>query len=227
MPRTFLPCLAVLLVLRGPECTAADEPANPAGCETNTPLIRLTPACYEDENGFVGPRTTSVGGGPLPSARELSNLVCTQEIPEMPNRGGLAAMVFQWGQFLDHDITLVHTNPGEDFAIPVPEGDPVFTSSELPFHRSMGTGGVSEPRQQTNAIPALIDGSAVYGSDSSRTAALRSFTGGRLRTSGGPDGDLLPSTPSIPRWRTPTRIPCSRRSTSLWRATSAPTSRPG
>jgi hypothetical protein len=41
------------------------------------------------------------------------------------------------------------------------------------------------PRQQINQITAYLDGSVVYGSDAGRTAALRTFQGGALKTSAG------------------------------------------
>jgi hypothetical protein len=41
------------------------------------------------------------------------------------------------------------------------------------------------PRQQVNQITAYLDGSVVYGSDPTRTAALRTFQGGALKTSTG------------------------------------------
>lgn len=40
------------------------------------------------------------------------------------------------------------------------------------------------PRQHPNQISAYLDGSVIYGSDSVRAAALRAFTGGKLKTSG-------------------------------------------
>lgn len=40
------------------------------------------------------------------------------------------------------------------------------------------------PRQQTTQISGYLDGSVVYGSDTARAAALRSFQGGKLKTSG-------------------------------------------
>ena len=49
--------------------------------------------------------------------------------------------------------------------------------------------GVPNPRQQTTVISSYLDGSMIYGSDATRANALRSFTGGALKTS---DGNLPP-----------------------------------
>jgi peroxidase len=48
---------------------------------------------------------------------------------------------------------------------------------------------VANPRQQINRISSILDGSVVYGSDATRAAALRTFSGGKLKTS---IGNLLP-----------------------------------
>jgi hypothetical protein len=45
------------------------------------------------------------------------------------------------------------------------------------------------PRQHANQISAYLDGSVIYGSDATRAAALRTFSGGRLKTS---EGNLMP-----------------------------------
>lgn len=120
-------------------------------------------------------------------------------------------MVWLWGQFLDHDITLTPGGSQPDFNIPVPAGDPHFDPNStglafLPFARSApapGT-GVDTPREQTNAITTWIDGSMVYGSDKARADALRSFEGGKLKTS---EGNLLPyNTVGLPN-ENPTRRP--------------------
>jgi len=45
------------------------------------------------------------------------------------------------------------------------------------------------PRQHANQISAYLDGSVIYGSDATRSAALRTFRGGLLKTS---EGNLMP-----------------------------------
>ena len=42
-----------------------------------------------------------------------------------------------------------------------------------------------DPRDQLNEITSWLDGSMVYGSDGVRAAALRTFSGGRLKTRAG------------------------------------------
>lgn len=83
-------------------------------------------------------------------------------------------------------------NP-EPFHISVPECDnPMdifcFGNVTIPVYRSVydpttGT-STSNPRQQLNLITSYLDGSQIYGSDSNRNSALRTFSGGELKTSG-------------------------------------------
>ena len=89
-------------------------------------------------------------------------------------------------------------SPRERFSIPVPTGDPSFdpagtgsmtiSMSRSAYDPATGT-AAGNPRQQVNSITAFIDGSQVYGSDATRAAALREFSGGRMKTSA---GNLLP-----------------------------------
>jgi peroxidase len=154
-------------------------------------LRRMAPPAYGD-----GVRTPA--GSDRPSARAISNAIIAQN-ESIPSRAGLSGFVFQWGQFVDHDIDLTGlASPAEEFDIPVPIGDPTFdpaSSGEafLPFLRSEydPTSGTDpdNPRQQVNDITSFLDASMVYGSTQERSLALRTLSGGKLRTS---DGNLLP-----------------------------------
>jgi hypothetical protein len=141
---------------------------------------------------------SAMAGDERPSPRVVSNLVMDQR-DSHENARGLSDMLWQWGQFLDHDLDLTpEVDPAEPASIPVPAGDPFFDplgegDKTIPFNRSKydgATGSSPEaPRRQMNMITAYIDGSNVYGSNDERAAALRAFAGGKLKTSA---GDLLP-----------------------------------
>jgi hypothetical protein len=155
-------------------------------------LKRIAPVGYDD--GIKVPR----GGEPssLPSAREISNLVIAQSV-SIPNPQGASDMLWQWGQFIDHDLDLTLPQSGmgaETFHIMIPDGDPIFDilgppePDIMPFTRSMfdGSTGILVPREQTNVITSFIDGSMVYGSDPVREAFLRDLDAdnGKLKLGG-------------------------------------------
>lgn len=157
-----------------------------------TDLLRLAPAAYGD--GISSP-----AGGDRPSAREISNAVADQGSADIISDRQLSAMIYAWGQFLDHDLDLTSSaSPKETFNIPVPKGDPYFDpdgtgTQVIPLSRSLydaltGT-DPSNPRQQVNQVTSWLDGSQIYGSDAITADKLRSHVGGRLLTS---PGDLLP-----------------------------------
>ncbi|SEA18152.1 peroxidase family protein [Microbulbifer marinus] len=152
---------------------------------TNSPLLRRVTPAYSD--GISLP-----AGSLRPNPRVISNAICQQIAPQLDSSGH-TSMVFQWGQFLDHDLSLTTTGE-ESVPIPVPPDDPVFTiDSSIRFHRSLfhlDTGTPTTPRQQINQVTAFIDASQVYGSDLIRATALRTNDGtGKLDTS---RFDLLP-----------------------------------
>ena len=151
---------------------------------------------------YITPRTFADGiGAPTgqdrPNPRELSNVIFSQ--PDyIYDEHELSDFIWVFGQFLDHDITLLEESHNEPAFIAVPRCDPIFDPACLgqsvvmmvrnqPMH---GTGtSPDNPRSYANEISAFIDGSAVYGSTLERAQWLRTMVDGKLKTS---EGNLLP-----------------------------------
>ena len=157
----------------------------------NTPFLRVSGVSLE--------YALSAQLADEPSPRVISNILLAQAEPR-PSSALVTDMFWQWGQFMDHDMTLTLENLSEQQPIPVPLGDPVFDpfrrgGRTIDFNRSQfqaGTGtGADNPRAQVNELTAFLDASNVYGSSASRSSALRTNDGtGRLKTSG--DGRFMP-----------------------------------
>ena len=151
-------------------------------------FIRVVPSDYADGVG-------SPAGAGRASARFISNTVNAQDGANIPNSHGYSDFMWQWGQFLDHDITETPVaSPSEAFDIVVPTGDPWFDpfgtgQATIPLDRSAWS-LVDGAREQINNLTAYIDASNVYGAEEERTHELRTLDGtGRMKTSA---GDLLP-----------------------------------
>jgi len=139
-------------------------------------LQRIAPSDYADG-------ISSLAGPTRPSARVISNLLVKQDSGvNIPNTYGTSDFLWQWGQFIDHDIDLTDGSTNEVENIIVPAGDAYFDPNEtgsvvMNFNRAlydMATGtSTSNPRQQENEITSWIDGSMIYGSNDERNAALR------------------------------------------------------
>ncbi len=159
--------------------------SNPQWGSAGQNFLRLDVPHYSDS--ISAPTHTS-----LFNPRDASNSIGGQSV-SMPDAGNRSDYVWQWGQFLDHDITLTAGGGDEYFPIMVnAEDDPLYPM--IPMMRSgfdpaTGT-DATNPRQQFNENTAYIDGSMIYGSDAKRATALRAFTGGRLATTAG--GQMLP-----------------------------------
>lgn len=154
------------------------------------PFVRMFGPAYGD--GKEAP-----AGADRPSARLVSNAVAAQA-GDFPNRRGATDFLWQWGQFIDHDITETPTiDPPEPFDISVPAGDPWFDpdsegTETIPLNRSYYVYS-NEMREQVSGITAFIDASQVYGSDESRAQALKKPDGsGLMNTTPSAHGDLLP-----------------------------------
>ncbi|MCC0175804.1 hypothetical protein I4641_02260 [Waterburya agarophytonicola K14] len=153
--------------------------------QTEAPLVHLFDPAFED--GFNEPR----GGGielplSLPNARDISNIIAPQG-DALGNPVNASDWLWQWGQFLDHDLGLsegsnILGDPNENFNIPLNEDDILFGEGfpSIPVSRipaENGTGVEGSPREVVNEITSFIDGSNGYGSVYPRAAAKRTDLG--------------------------------------------------
>jgi hypothetical protein len=178
--------------------------ANPTWGSAGTDLLRVSPAAYAD--GISAPALAND-----PSARVLSDVLNNQADPSNPaqdlstvDQNSLSDFGYAFGQFIDHDLDLTPTNPNETLQILADPNDPSRMGNQT-FDRSVSdpnTGtSTSNPRQQVNAVTSFLDLSNVYGSSAAVADALRTHTGGLLKTS---PGNMLPYDNST--YFTPTQL---------------------
>lgn len=182
------------IVLNAQEFRAFDGVGNnlshPEWGAANTQVLNIVSNGYAD-------LISAPAGADRPNPRYISNTLFAQE-GNINSALKLSDYVWVFGQFIDHDITLVENQLTEPLLIPVPAGDPFFDptgtgQAVIPMFRNhfdpnTGT-GIDNPRTHVNAITAFVDGSSIYGSDEFRANWLRSFENGKLKTS---EGNLLP-----------------------------------
>ena len=102
--------------------------------KTESRLIRLLDPGFED--GYSLPRGITenqpnnpfIGPSRLPNPRKISNAISAQS-KSVPNYLNASDWIWQWGQFLDHDLDL-NEGTEEPFFIPVDPSDPL--ASGLP-----------------------------------------------------------------------------------------------
>jgi peroxidase len=126
-----------------------------------------------------------------PSARVISDLVSNQADAagndiQTVNQSSLSDFGYAWGQFIDHDMDLTPTNPNNTLQILADPNDPSQMGNQT-FERSVTdpSTGTGNPAQQINAVTSFLDLSQVYGSTTAVADALRTFSGGQLKTSPG------------------------------------------
>jgi hypothetical protein len=167
-----------------------NNPDNPEWGATGDVLLWNSPVSFSD--GYSEP-----AGKNRMNPREISNRIFAQE-GLINDPMGLSDYNWVWGQFIDHDITLVPDVEHETVNIPVPKFDPWMDpfgsgNAYIPLLRSAymdGTGTEEgNPRQFPNQITAFIDGSTVYGSNEEMAQWLRAYVDGKLKTS---KGEMLP-----------------------------------
>jgi hypothetical protein len=168
--------------------------ANPTWGMAGDALLRKSPVAYAD-----GHSTPSVPNTLNP--RAISNDLSNQSDPIFsfndnlgnPNQAELSDFAYAFGQFMDHDMDLTRDASGTHFDIPAdtrtfPGGITDPMGSE-PFIRSVFVTNANGVREQINDVTAFLDLSQVYGSTNAVSSALRTHSGGRLKTSA---GDFMP-----------------------------------
>ncbi len=94
--------------------------AHPDWGSAGVDLLRKAVAAYAD-----GLSASVVGSPARPSPRDISNSLVDQGSEDIISDRLMSAMIYAWGQFVDHDIDLTTTG-SETFDIAVPAGDPYF-----------------------------------------------------------------------------------------------------
>jgi len=176
--------------------------------KSNTPYTRILPPDYED--GINEVRKTGVTNAPLPNPRTVS--LATVRWSERADPKS-TVMLMQWGQFIDHDLSLAATTPmftpqGTSIdccnrkllldpklkhpaciSVLLPDADPFYARFNVGC-MNLVRNAPSPPigcrlryREQLNQLTAFIDGSMIYGNDEQQALGLRRFRGGLLKSS--------------------------------------------
>ena len=204
---------------------------NPLLGAADTPLSRLIPAQYEDgisslrgdiQNKLGKIIESSPFQPPSPSARHVSQTI----IRNVTQDESLTHILMQFGQFLDHDLSLSPELENGNCSmraerceftdicrpIRVADLDPIFGKGTerngacLPFSRSVAAcpapnetlvNGAIRAREQINVLTSFIDGSMIYGSDEELARRIRKNVSGLL-TEGASQSGKKAELPRVP-----------------------------
>jgi hypothetical protein len=198
MAKYYLPilvCIFASLAVEAQEIRSFDGSGNnvlnPAWGASETQLSRLSTISYND-------LISEPAGSDRENPRVISNILFDQRDGIFDYKN-LSDYVWVFGQFIDHDVSLVenfdfNAEPEELMTIVPPADDAFFSENEMIFmmrsKAASGTGtDINNPRQHSNSVSSFIDASMVYGSTEDRANWLRSLQDGKLRVS---EGNLLP-----------------------------------
>ena len=220
-PRCFVPTFMRFRTIDG----TCNNLINPFLGAADTAFTRVIPAQYEDgvsslRGGLQARKSKILSVGPFAPPNPSARLISQSVILDVAEDESVTHMLMQWGQFLDHDLSLGpeledHCSERKcEFTeicepIFVPDRDPVFgvdtenKANCIHFSRSVAecddgreptVNKMFNAREQINVLTSFIDGSMVYGSDEELAKKVRLFKGGLLR-----EGKNFPgSKPELP-----------------------------
>lgn len=167
--------------------------------KAETPYKRYLQPAYGDN--LSSPRSRSVTGSELPNPRIVSRALSNENFLTDDTFTHMTAI---FGQFLAHDITsaaVSSDSSGRIVDCPCNNGNPSCMSINMPsqdsamrmscmrFTRSSAAFSNFDcrlgHREQLNLLTSFIDATQVYGPNAARSRELRSFIGGKLKTSEG------------------------------------------
>lgn len=185
--------------------------------KSNTPYTRILPPDYED--GISELRKTGVTSRQLPNPRTVS-LASIRWSERADSKASV--MLMQWGQFIDHDLTLAATTPMltpqgvsidccnrkllTDARFKHPACISVLLPDNDPFYARFNVGCMNlvrsapsppigcrlRAREQLNQLTHFLDASQIYGNDEQQALSLRLFQGGLLKSSRINGNEFLP-----------------------------------
>lgn len=128
-----------------------------------------------------------------PTALDASDVMFNSFVPT-PNSFGMANLLIIFGQFVDHDTTLIDLVAQSRRV----SGTGSIRDMEFPLSERVGEDERIDNPMFSNAISAFLDLTQVYGGDVERNEALRATSGGRMRSQTVDGQEFLPFNNDLP-----------------------------